>query len=712
MPNLKRIIFLKRKLLFFSLFLLFFTTTVTSYAQSIENEVEKDPVLSTDNVEIIHGNRVLRAKEMSYNTENGNMTAEGEVYIKDEEGNIYRASKADFNGDLTKGNIESLTGTLNDGSRFAADSGARESQFINILKNAVYSPCSLCTDSGKNKRPLWQVSAKKVTMDSEKERISYNHATLDLFGVPIFYTPYLSHASPGAKRKSGFLAPSYGNMNTLGFTLKTPYYINVSPDMDATIEPIFTTDEGVVLSGEFRHLLENGEYELSGSITNPSERDDTGRKVSGKNIRGHIVASGDFDIKDGWSWGFDAKRSTDDTYLQRYQFGNEDVLTSKAYIENIEDRNYFGMQGISFQGLNAADDPSTTPLILPLVNTHYEKKTGYMNSNFSFDGNALVLERDEGVKSKRLSGTAALTIPYITNGGHVFEMKGSVRSDAYHVDNVITSGQSKDGFIGRFIPEAQASWSFPVIKQMESSNVFIEPVTEIIIGPNGGNPGKIPNEDSQELELSDVNLFSNNHFTGYDRVEGGIRSNYGIRAGLNNSTGRIDALFGQNYRAKKDENFTPETGLRDNFSDYVGRLGTTININDDDTAGLSYRFRLDKDDFVLRRNEIGANFSIGKVYFNTRYTLIDEVTESFDTQEVSSFMRIQLTDTLSFDASGRRNLAEGGGLVYTLAGLTYENECIRLLTGWRRDYTRDRDIEPTTSYTFKVVFKHFGGETS
>ena len=37
-------------------------------------------------------------------------------------------------------------------------------------------------------------------------------AQFELFGVPIFYMPYFSHADPSVKRRSGFLMPEYGQL--------------------------------------------------------------------------------------------------------------------------------------------------------------------------------------------------------------------------------------------------------------------------------------------------------------------------------------------------------------------------------------------------------------------------------------------------------------------------------------------------------------------
>ena len=42
------------------------------------------------------------------------------------------------------------------------------------------------------------------------------------------------------------------------------------------------------------------------------------------------------------------------------------------------------------------------------------------------------------------------------------------------------------------------------------------------------------------------------------------------------------------------------------------------------------------------------------------------------------------------------------------AGLTFQNECILFTTEIRRDFTRDRDLEPDTSINFVIQLRNLG----
>src|SRR3546814_12295588 len=79
------------------------------------------------------------------------------------------------------------------------------------LDKGVFSPCDLCEDD-PTRAPLWQLKAVKIIHDQETKTIEYQDAWMEIYGIPVLYTPYMSHPDPTVKRKSGFLAPSFGEI--------------------------------------------------------------------------------------------------------------------------------------------------------------------------------------------------------------------------------------------------------------------------------------------------------------------------------------------------------------------------------------------------------------------------------------------------------------------------------------------------------------------
>src|SRR5690606_25640593 len=99
----------------------------------------------------------------------------------------------------------------------------------------------------------------------EAQDVIYHDAWIEFFGIPILYTPYLQHPDPTVDRRSGFLAPTVGTSDFLGYAFEQPYFWAIDETKDLTVAPIVTTEQGVNLTGEYRHLFTNGELRVAGS---------------------------------------------------------------------------------------------------------------------------------------------------------------------------------------------------------------------------------------------------------------------------------------------------------------------------------------------------------------------------------------------------------------------------------------------------------------
>ena len=71
---------------------------------------------------------------------------------------------------------------------------------INELSRAVYSTCNLCAKN-PNAPPLWDIRARSAVQDVEHKMIEYHDAVVEMYGIPVLYTPYLSHPDPSAEAR-------------------------------------------------------------------------------------------------------------------------------------------------------------------------------------------------------------------------------------------------------------------------------------------------------------------------------------------------------------------------------------------------------------------------------------------------------------------------------------------------------------------------------
>jgi LPS-assembly protein len=357
-----------------------------------------------------------------------------------------------------------------------------------------------------------------------------------------------------------------------------------------------------------------------------------------------------------------------------------------------------------FQGLRANDDPGKTPRILPSISGYYETDPLSGGARLYGAGNIESLSRPEDSQYKRASLTTGVKVPYVSDGGHVFEAASEIRGDVYSVNDLsLSNGTTFDGEKTRAIPQASLSWRYPLMTQLSGGSALtIEPTALAVAQTNGGNPEEIPNQDNRVVELTDTNIFSPHRMPGYDSIDSGSRAAYGMRSQLLFARGQsIDAMLGQSYNTNETP-FPNSRKLGEQLSDYIGRVGVNYQ-----PFSISYRFALDKNDFTASRNEIWTSYGDPSLQLSLAYLTIQNSPYVSDSEEVLGNGKIQLIDEWSVYGNARRDVLNNA-MVSAASGLIYENECFSFLTQLQRIYTRDRDIEPASEFSVRLGFKNFG----
>src|SRR5262249_33637475 len=148
------------------------------------------------------------------------------------------------------------------------------------------------------------------------------------------------------------LMPTFGSSNTIGIHFGIPYFMVLGPDKDLTLEPRFTSKAGELLAGQYRQRFSNGMLTAIGSLNysnvGSGDTSDTGSKW-----RGHINASGVWDLDDTYRTGFQVQRVSDQTYLLRFGFGNPllNAMITRGYLEGFDARGATDVNTYLFQPL-------------------------------------------------------------------------------------------------------------------------------------------------------------------------------------------------------------------------------------------------------------------------------------------------------------------------------------------------------------------------
>lgn len=674
---------------------------VTLEAAEMGYDQEHAVVVARGKVEVAQGAYVLTADQITYYQNRNLVVAEGNVTLLQPSGDVYFAERAELHDNMKTGVVQAFKARLADNSVFVAQQAVKVSPNVTKLKNAAYTPCNLCEGAA----PFWQLDAGKVKLNELEEKVRYQDVTLDMFGVPVVYTPYLSHPTPGAAGKSGFLMPTYANDSNLGTVVKTPYYWRINEDKDMVLTPWISSDQGTLLEGNYRQLTDQGSYSVRASATNPQRLDSNGNEIDGNEFRGAIFAQGTEELEDNSRIGFDLQRTTDDTYLRRYGFGSQSALFSRGYAETATGRNYALAQAIWIQGLRATDNPDTTPLVLPSLEGYYETRPDDHGIRWHVGGDAQSLTRDLGVDQNRMSMTVGASKPYVTEGGHVLTSMVNFRQDVYSSRNVpITGGTSEfDGETLRSLPQAALEWRYPLIKPMEGGAWAVEPILLAVAQTNGGNPDEIANEDNKLIELSDTNLFSLNRMPGLDTVDSGPRLAYGFRTQYMMARGTsFDALFGQDYNVNDETPFPNSTKPGENFSDYIGRVGMQVA-----PFSAAYRYALDNETLSPHRHEVQLGFAKPWFSIATSYRLLDDSQYVENSEEGAFSATLPLGEQWSIYGGAARDF-DLGRMVSSNMGIVYKNECFNVILDGLRNYATDRDVQRDTQISLRIGFKNLG----
>ena len=672
---------------------------------------QNNRVIAKGNVEIYYNNYTLLADQVIYERGNNLLRAEGNVRIKEPSGALIRSNRFTLTDDFRDGFVQSLKIVTAEDARIAAASATRQKGDVTVFNRGVFTPCKPCEDN-PDKAPAWRIKAKKIIHKKSEATIEYKDATFEMFGVPLMKVPYFKHADPSVKRKSGFLIPKFGSSDDLGFFIETPYYFALAPNYDFTFSPMYTSDQGVLFKGNWRHRLRDGQYEVNLygiDQKNPDEKFTT----SEDDFRGSIDTKGDFSINEYWKWGWDVTVETDDTFRRFYDI--DDILStdrvSQMYLVGQHDRNYFDARLYNFGGLTFTDKPFSESTVLPIIDYNYIFSDPVLGGELSFDTNIMSLTSDQtGADSNRFITEVKWRKQIIDRRGQVITPFASARGDIYETSNFvdpITGIAQSGGSTLRGMATGGVEYRYPFVKHTASGSHIFEPIAQVIARPNAVDQFDVPNEDALSLVFDDTLLFDIDKYSGYDRIEGGTRANYGFRYTLqHNSGGYAQAVFGQSYQIAGDNTFTADSGLGSDASDYVAGVYIRPMAN----FGLVAQARFDEEDFTIRRTDLAANANLGPLDSSIVYVNLDAQPElgiDNDSEEIQGQGTLRLLDNWYLVGSMRYDI-EGSQRISDAIGIKYADDCFALTVSYEESFIRDRDIEPNSTVRVQFQFKHLG----
>lgn len=677
-------------------------------------------VTASGNVRLNRDAWTLAADGIEYNQVTGIVVAVGHVIATDPEGNQALGDRIELTDSLRDGAIDNMLLVLNEGGRLAAVEGQRSDQIFS-LRRAVYSPCSVTGNDGCPKDPLWQVKALRITYNRGKHRLSYRNASLEILGVPVFYLPSFSHPDGEAKQASGLLLPGIKLQRQLGLGISLPYHFAVAPDRDITVTPWFYTAVNPALQLQARRLFSQGPIEIDSlfTYTRLGDVDANGNIIDkGNRFRGYFALKGTLQHSPEWQSRFSVRLTTDDTFNRLYGLGFDDMLRSTYALERQTNDSYLSIAGWAFQGLRVSDKRGEIPFVLPLVDYDWRPQNRVLGGRLRFGANSMNLFRTDGQDVARALAFGRWDRSFLTPIGQRVTFTGMLRGDVYNVANAAKATlpvyAGIDGLRARALPVAAIDMEWPFAGRALGGVQTITPRVQLVATPSGRN-ASFPNEDSRAIELEDVNLFDLNRFPGFDQFEGGTRLTYGLTYGLDRPGWALTSEIGQSVRiVGNGDEFPQGTGLSDQLSDFVGRSVLKYGRYFE----LTHRFRVDRSNFAVRRNEFDIQIGNPRTYATIGYIKLNRnisIEDLEDREELRAGGRVAVARYWSvfgsavIDLTKRASnpLATGDGFSFIRhrIGAEYEDECFRFGVSWRRDYIGDRDFRPGNSFLLTLAFK-------
>ena len=658
--------------------------------------LEADELINDENGQVLtargavegrYQDKTLRADNVIYNLQSGLVIASGNVVLIDPSGITQHADQLELSNSLEAGNAANYTARQPGGGTLAAAFVTRTEDQEIELYNAYYTPCEVCEDEGKTEKPSWRIKARKVRQDRETRTVRYNDAIFELLGLPLFYTPYLAHPDPSAKRASGILTPFGGIDSATGVFVAAPYYWAIDDYTEATLTPYLYGNVNPLLGYELARQFNTGRIDIEGSFTYGSFFDRDGDRFDpadfanpadvpgGRRLRSHIYAKGFYEPTEFWDYGFGVQLTTDDNYLNRYNL-NEDPddfglyraesrrNVSQAFIVGQDDSFRFSASTFGFQDLRTtfSEDPDTNlisvispddralPIIAPKIEVEKYIFDPILGGRLKAFGDATVLTRDIGTDYFRATGGLDYSKTAVTSFGVEVKPFANARYDYFSIEpeDVVTEADPSLAFdtveFGRAVGQVGVDVRYPFIKQGNEVDFIIEPRLQVTHSFGDGeidrftitdtaNQPLVLFQDGINIDFNESLLWQANKANGFDFWQEGSRADLGASFIADWQTNRAEFFLGRSFASGLDDDFVNGSGLEGNSSDYVGLFQLDLGQKFSTTTRLRY----DENNKDFSRIDTSLNYNSDRFSLGGRYYRLDgSSSELIDNPDVPS----------------------------------------------------------------------------
>ncbi|MFM9423780.1 LPS-assembly protein [Variovorax sp. GrIS 2.14] len=510
------------------------------------------------------GDTVINADRLEYYQPDDLAKARGNVRVN-QAGNVYEGPELELKLETFEGFFNNVryrflaTGAHGDAERIDfVDSN------VSVARQATYTTCR--REDYPGWMPAWLLTAATLTTDSEENVGVATDARLSFMGISTPALPSMSFPLNN-DRKTGFLPPTVGISSVNGIDITAPYYWNIAPNRDATFYPDLMSKRGVNLGSEFRYL----EDKYSGQIRFDYMPTDELRDRKRWGLWTHHEQT--FDPKpfglDSLGMVFNINRVSDDNYWR--DFTRTPSLTSRLLATNgalnWSKDDWSGAFGATKYQTLQYDASTITPPYdrLPQITANYAKydwhgldiKLATDYTRFRADPSVQLQPNGD-----RVFAEGEISRPLLSSGGFIIP-KLKLHTASYQLDSALANGStSASSTVPTFsldsglIFERDANFFGRAFRQT------LEPRAYYVYTPYR-NQSNLPIYDSASNDFNFATVYTENEFSGHDRVSATNALTVGLTTRLYDAdTGAEAARFGiaQRYRIRDQDVTLPATG--------------------------------------------------------------------------------------------------------------------------------------------------------
>jgi len=425
-----------------------------------------------------------------------------------------------FSGPLLDYRLEARTGQMPQASySYSPRQGRGESSLIEFvsedhfrLHDATYTNCAPGDDS-------WWVKAETLDIDRQEQQAIGHHATMYFQGVPVISSPYFSMPL-GDQRRSGILTPSYYFDSRAGLEVTVPYYWNMAPNYDYTITPALYPRWGALIGNEFRFL----EPTVRGLIDYDVMPYD--RKTSSS--REHMSVNAAYSGASGLSAGINYNRVSDDLFLTDFSHSLAEAapieLPQVEYVSYAQPYWNATVQVSRNQTLFSLLNPPGTPV--PGNPPPYDRvpdfafnasRADWQGFDVATNLDATKFRNETLEEGSRFIVNPSVSYPLLSAGYFVVP-RLQWNLTEYQLDPTLHNGQSS---ATRSLPIGSVDAGLVFERGSHwlgrSATQTLEPRLYYAYIPFR-DQSRLPNYDSTDPTFTFAQLFTENAFTGNDRI--------------------------------------------------------------------------------------------------------------------------------------------------------------------------------------------------